>query len=114
MSYPKCHFETEGRKWQVTSSQIIFDREMLETQGCSLLTAVYASISTSTHPRYRPCPKLSPHPHTSHYALAHTRPAYLACVDAGDRRDFNFGLAYSAIGETSGILNPAIANAYAK
>ncbi|MCB8950162.1 MAG: hypothetical protein H6653_19320 [Ardenticatenaceae bacterium] len=48
------------------------------------------------------------------YALDRTRPAYLACVNGGDMGDFNYGLAYSAIGETLDVLNPAIVNAYAK
>ncbi|MBK7178932.1 MAG: hypothetical protein IPH82_17425 [Chloroflexi bacterium] len=48
------------------------------------------------------------------YSLDRTRPAYLACVNGGDMGDFNYGLAYSAIGETLNILNPAIVSAYAK
>ncbi len=48
------------------------------------------------------------------YSLDRTRPAYLACVNGGDMGDFNYGLAYSAIGETLDILNPAIVSAYAK
>ena len=48
------------------------------------------------------------------YALDRTRPAYLACVDGGDMGDFNYSLAYTAIGETLNVLNPAIAAAYAK
>ncbi len=48
------------------------------------------------------------------YALDRTRPAYLACVDGGDMGDFNFSLAYTAIGEALGVLNPAVVSAYAK
>ena len=48
------------------------------------------------------------------YSLDRTRPAYQACVNGGDMGDFNYGLAYSAIGETLNILNPAIVSAYAK
>lgn len=48
------------------------------------------------------------------YALDRTRPAYLACVNGGDMGDFNYGLAYTAIGETLNFLNPAIVSAYAK
>ncbi|MBE2225032.1 MAG: hypothetical protein IAF02_26065 [Anaerolineae bacterium] len=48
------------------------------------------------------------------YALDRTRPAYLACVDGGDMGDFNFSLAYTAIGEALNVLNPAIVSAFAK
>jgi len=48
------------------------------------------------------------------YALDRTRPAYLACVNGGNIDDFNYGLAYTAIGETLSVLDPAIASAYAK
>ena len=48
------------------------------------------------------------------YSLDRTRPAYQACVNGGDMGDFNYLLAYSAIGETLNILNPAIVSAYAK
>lgn len=48
------------------------------------------------------------------YALDRTRPAYFSCVDAGKVDQFNYGLALQSLDQALNLLNPAVAEAYAK
>lgn len=45
------------------------------------------------------------------YSLDRTRPAYLSCVNAGTVDDFNYGLALTAIEQTTAFMTPALNSA---